>query len=99
MIKIIEFLYDLLVVGKSISEDIKVSSDKRAAKLIRKAVEEGDDIKLRKHMTKDFVVLGKDAIIGGCSTPQGPGVIISIPAAVKFRQLYKDLKRCRKKNK
>ena len=97
--KVVEIIYDLLVIGKSASEDIKISSDKRASRLIRQAVEEGDDKKLLKHMTKDFVLLSEEDIIGGCTTPQGKGVIISIDAAVKFRQLYKDLRRCRKKAK
>ncbi|MBU0847086.1 hypothetical protein KKH23_07820 [Patescibacteria group bacterium] len=99
MIKILEFLYDLLVIGKTAAEDIKVSSDKRAAKNIREAVEEGDDKKLRKFMTKDFVLLDDGAIIGGCTTPDGKGVIISVDAAVLLRQLYKDLRRCRRSKK
>ena len=99
MKKIIEFLYDLFVLGKSISEDIKISSDIRAARRIRKAVSEGDDKKLKKEMSKDFILLDKEDIMGGCTTPDGLGIIISIDAAVKFRQLYKDLRRCRKRNK
>jgi len=94
--KIIEIIYDVLFIGKTAAKDIQISKDISTAKRLKKAIEEGDEEKARKIISKDFVILDDSDIIGICTTPQGPAVIFSVPAAVKFRQMYKDIRRCKR---
>ena len=97
MIKeLITLLYDLLVVGKTVAGDIAVSGDKACAKRLKKAIEENNQEKVQNILSRDFIELEKTDIMGVCTTPEGPGVILSVSAAVKFRQLFKDLRRCRR---
>ena len=99
MIKFLEFLYDLVSIGRSAAGDIKKSSDIRMAKRMREAIEEGDEEKFRKIMAKNFTILNKADIIGLATTPSGKGVLFSVDAAVKFVQLFRDLRRCERSKK
>jgi len=94
--KIIEIIYDILFIGKTAAKDIQISTDKATARRLKKAIEEGNEEKARKIISKDFIILDESDIIGICTTPQGPAVIFSVTAAVKFRQLYKDIRRCKR---
>ena len=94
--KIIEIIYDILFIGKTASKDIQISTDVSTAKRLKKAIEEGNEDKARRIISKDFVILDESDIIGICTTPSGPAVIFSVTAAVKFRQMYKDIRRCKR---
>lgn len=94
--KTLEIIYDLLFIGKTAAKDIQVSTDVRTSKRIQKAIEDGDEGKARRIMSKDFVILDESDIIGICTTPSGPAIIFSVSAAVKFRQMFKDIRRCKR---
>lgn len=94
--KIIEIIYDLLFIGKTAAKDIQVSTDISTAKRLKRVIEEGKEEKARRIISKDFVILDESDIVGICTTPSGPAVIFSVTAAVKFRQMYKDIRRCKR---
>ena len=99
--KIIEMLYDFFVIGKAISENIQVSSDNRKAKRIREAIKQTNMTEalrdVRRIAIEDDVNLDIEDIID--VAPMVEGVVVSVDFIVWSRQVYRDLKRCRRKGK
>ena len=93
--KFIEILYDALVIGKGVADNIQVSSDVNRARRIRRAVREDNLEKIRREIMKGNVFLNPDDIIG--IDKDSGGVIVSADQLVLYCQIFKDLRRCRRR--
>ena len=95
--KLITILYDLIVIGKSVSIDLQLKRDVRMAKRIREAAEEFDEEKLRKVMMRGHVFLGEEDIVGLAVTPiNKTRALVSIDFLIMYKQMYLDLRRCKR---
>ena len=95
--KVINIISDILKIGKTAAKGFQISGDASTAKRIKKAIREGDISKLRKVVMRGGVLLGEKDILELWDGAKDPGVLVSIDFIINYRQMFKMIRRYKRK--
>lgn len=95
--KVIDIIHDLLRIGKTTAKQIQIDGDVATAKRIKKAIFENDTPKLRKIVMRGGILMDKKDITGIYKSATDFGVLVSVDFIVNYRQMFKIIRRYKRK--
>ncbi len=95
--KVIDIIHDLFRIGKTTAKDLQISGDVATAKRIKKAILNGDIDKLRKIVTRGGIYIDQTDIMGFTEHEGTPFVIVTAEFIVRYRQLFKEVRRYKRR--
>ncbi len=95
--KAIDIIHDLFRVGKTTAKDLQISGDANTAKRIKRAILEGDIDKLRRIVTRGGIFIDETDIMGFTEHEGTPFVIVTAEFMVRYRQLFKEVRRYKRR--
>lgn len=95
--KAIDIIHDLFKIGKTTAKDLQISGDVATAKRIKKAIFENDTPRLKKIVMRGGILLGEKDIIGVFQSKKNPSVLVSVDFIINYRQMFKIIRRYKRK--
>ena len=95
--KVIDIIHDLFRVGKTTAKDLQISGDANTAKRIKKAIEDRDLKKLKKIVTRGGIYIDEGDILGIGEKDGIPFIRVSPEYIVRDRQMFKMIRRYKRK--
>lgn len=95
--KVIDIIHDLFKIGKTTAKGLQISGDASTAKRIKKAILEGDIDKLRRIVTRGGIFIDETDILGIGEKDGIPFIEVSPEYIVRDRQMFKMIRRYRRK--
>ena len=91
--EIFKIIGEILKIGKSTAKGIQISGDLAMARRIKKAIAEGDTVKLRKIVERGGILVDGKDIHGVFKHATKPAVLVSVDLMVNYIQMKKMIKR------
>ena len=95
--KVIDIIHDLFRIGKTTAKDLQISGDVATAKRIKRAIKDKDLKKLRKIVMRGGVLMDENDIMSLWSREKNPGVLVSVDFIVNYRQMFKMVRRYKRR--
>ena len=95
--KVINIISDILKIGKTAAKGFQISGDASTAKRIKKAILNEDIDKLRKIVTRGGIYIDRTDIMGYTEHEGTPFVTVTAEFIVRYRQLFKEVRRYQRK--
>ena len=93
----IKAFLELIKIGKSTARGLQISGDAATAKRIKRAIAEGDIKKLRKIVARGGIYIDETDIMGFTEHEGTPFIIVTAEFIVRYRQLFKEVRRYKRK--
>ncbi len=95
--KAIDIIHELVNVIKTAGKQIQISGDVATAKRIKKAIADKDLPKLRKIVMRGGILMDEYDIMSLWSREKNPGVLVSVDFIVNYRQMFKMVRRYKRR--
>lgn len=95
--KVIDIISDLLKIGKTTAKDLQISGDVATAKRIKKAIQDGDTPKLRRIVMRGGILMDEKDITGIYKSKKNSGVMVSVDFIINYRQMFKIIRRYKRR--
>ena len=95
--KVIDIIHDLFKIGKTTAKDLQISGDANTAKRIKKAIRDRDLKKLKKIVTRGGIFIDETDIMGYTEKEGIPFVIVTAEFIVNYRQMFKIIRRYKRR--
>lgn len=94
---VLKLALEFLKIGKSTAKQLQISGDIATAKRIKRAIEDKDVVKLRKIVMRGGIYLDENDILGIGEKDGIPFIKVSPEYIVRDRQMFKIIRRYKRK--
>ena len=95
--KIVDIISEFLKIGKSTAKQLQISGDAATSRRVKRAVLEKDIDKLRKIVTRGGIYIDETDIMGFTEQEGTPFIIVTAEFIVRYRELFKEVRRYQRK--